>query len=291
MKQMNAQILKNKLLEIEYSTDALRITGITPAGKPNLLVDLSAAAPIPTPYGDFHFQGGHRLWHAPEAMPRTYIPDRGTITVTDLPDGVRLTAQTEPGSFIRKEIEIRLAADMPCATLVHTLTNDGLWPIELAPWAITQFRLGGTVILPLPADKADPAGLLPNRQFSFWPYARLTDPRLEWDDRWIFFHAQPALPPFKVGYLNSHGWMAYWIEGVLFRKSFELKAGLSYPDNSSNAEIYCGDQFVELESLGPLTILQPGAAVQHIETWEVLEGTGSLPEDLQQRLTAASQLH
>jgi hypothetical protein len=30
---------------------------------------------LTTPYGEFHFRGGHRLWHSPEAMPRTYIPD------------------------------------------------------------------------------------------------------------------------------------------------------------------------------------------------------------------------
>jgi basic membrane lipoprotein Med (substrate-binding protein (PBP1-ABC) superfamily) len=29
--------------------------------------------------------------------------------------------------------------------VVHTLTNDGLWPIKLAPWAITQFRTGTVV--------------------------------------------------------------------------------------------------------------------------------------------------
>ena len=176
---MNKRILKNDFLQIEYLTTSLRITGLVPAGKPNLLADLSDIPPIPTPYGDFHFHGGHRLWHAPEAMPRSYIPDDGEMTITDLPDGVILETQTEPGTGIRKRIEIRLAADKPSATLTHTLINDGLWPVELAPWAITQFRLGGTVILPMPVGNADPAGLLHNRQFSLWPYTRINDPRVK----------------------------------------------------------------------------------------------------------------
>ena len=73
---MSKRILNNDFFQIEYRTDALRINGITPTGKSNLLADLSKIPPISTPYGDFYFHGGHRLWHAPEAMPRTYIPDR-----------------------------------------------------------------------------------------------------------------------------------------------------------------------------------------------------------------------
>lgn len=77
-----------------------------------------------------------------------------------------LEAQTEPGTGIRKRIEIHLSPDKPSVTLTHTLINDGLWTVELAPWAITQFRLGERVILPLPVGNVDAAGLLHNRQLS-----------------------------------------------------------------------------------------------------------------------------
>ena len=279
---MKKMILQNDFLEIEYLTDTLRISGLTPAGKQNILADISDFASIPTPYGDFHFRGGHRLWHSPEAMPRTYIPDT-PVKVTDLSDGVILEAQTEPGTGIRKRIEIRLAKDKPSLTLTHTLINDGLWAVELAPWAITQFRLGGTVILPMPVGNVDAAGLLPNRQISLWPYARLKDPRLDLHDDFILFHAD-ALPPFKIGYFNPHGWLAYFVDGILFRKTFDAQAELHYPDNNCNAEIYCNDRFVELESLGPLTKLHPGAEIKHIERWDVFEGINSLPEHIQEIL-------
>ncbi len=255
---MNKRHLKNNFLQIEYLTTSQRISGLVPAGKSNLLADLSDLPPISTPYGDFHFRGGHRLWHAPEAMPRTYIPDVGEMKITDLPDGVILETQTEPGTGIRKRIEIHLAVDQPSVTLTHTLINDGLWPVELSPWTITQFRLGGTVILPLPVGNADAAGLLHNRQFSLWPYARINDPRLKLDDRFILFKADAILPPFKIGYFNSSGWLAYWVDEILFRKTFDVHAGLPHPDNNCNAEMYCGNQFVELESLAPLGTLNPG---------------------------------
>jgi hypothetical protein len=281
---MDKAILRNDFLQIEYLTNSLRIVSLIPAGKSNMLADISHLAPIPTPYGDYEFVGGHRLWHAPEAMPRTYIPDAGELTITDLPDGISIEAQTEPGTGIRKRIEIRLAPDKPSIMLTHILVNDGLWTVELAPWTITQFRLGGTVLLPVPVGNSDPAGLLHNRQFSFWPYARLNDPRLKLDDDFIVFKASALLPPFKIGYFNSHGWVAYWLDEVFFRKTFTVQAGLPHPDNNCNAEIYCNDQFVELESLAPLTKLSPSDAVTHVETWELFNGMGSLQQNIQEKL-------
>ncbi|CAG1014073.1 hypothetical protein ANAEL_04880 [Anaerolineales bacterium] len=277
---MIKRVLKNDFLQLEYLTTSLRITGLSIAGKPNLLADVSDQPPVPTPYGDYHFIGGHRLWHAPEAMPRSYIPD-DDISITELPNGVLLESKAEPGTGIRKRIEIRLAADKPSITLIHTLVNDGLWPIELAPWAITQLRLGGTVILPMPIGNTDPAGLLHNRQICLWPYTRINDPRIKWDDKFVLFKAN-ALPPFKMGYFNPHGWLAYWLDGVLFRKTFEAYVALPYPDNNCNAEMYCNERFVELESLAPLLPLNPGDSTSHTEKWNLFTGLDSLPEEVRQ---------
>lgn len=281
---MNKRILKNNFFEIEYFTQSLRVCGVTPKGKTNLFADLSHQPPIPTPYGDFYFRGGHRLWHAPEAMPRTYAPDTGDLEITDLPHGVSLETKPEPGTGICKRIEIQIATDKPAATLTHTLFNDGLWAVELAPWTITQFRLGGTAILPMPVGNVDAAGLLPNRQISFWPYTRINDPRLCLRDDYVIFKAD-ALPPFKMGYFNPHGWLAYWVDGVLFKKSFDTQLGKPYPDNNSNAELYCNDEFVELESLSPLVKLQPGESTQHVEVWELFDNIQSLPPEVQSALT------
>lgn len=279
---MKKFILKNEHLEIEYLPRPMRIIGLTPHGGSNLLADMSDSPPLPTPYGDFHFHGGHRLWHSPEAMPRTYIPDQ-PVTITNSPDGVILEAQTEPGTGIRKRIEIHLAKDEPALTLTHTLINDGMWAVELAPWAITQFRLGGTVILPMPVGNVDEAGLLANRQFSLWPYARINDPRLSLSDEFILFKAD-ALPPFKIGYFNPYGWLAYWVDGILFRKTFNVQSDSMYPDNNCNAEMYCNDRFVELESLGPLAKLNPGAEVTLTETWDVFQNTDTFPDEIRKSL-------
>lgn len=273
---MNKRTLSNDFLELEYLTDSLRITGLTPKGNRNLFADLSHLPSIKTPFGDFRFHGGHRLWHAPESMPRTYAPDTGDLKISTLEDGLRLETQTEPGTGIRKRIDIRLANAAPTVSLTHTLINDSAWTVELSPWSITQFRLGGIAILPLPKENIDDAGLLPNRQISFWPYASLSDPRLLLRDEFTFFKAESA-PAFKIGYFNPHGWLAYWIDGILFTKTFTSQINAEYPDNNSNAEIFCNEDFIELESLSPLVHLEPGGTVEHFENWEI---SSTLPTNL-----------
>ena len=268
---MKQHILKNEFLQVEYLPDSARITGLTPAGKTNMLAEIPNFRVIPTPYGDFHFRGGHRLWHSPEAMPRTYMPDNEGGIADELPDGVRIEMPAEPWTNIAKAIEIHLNPERPQVTVQHELRNDGPWTVEFSPWALTMFRLGGVGIFPQPQGNVDEAGLLANRQFSIWPYTRWDDPRLKLRDDFILLHATPSLPPVKFGYFNPYGWAAYWIDGSLFVKRSGAASTARYPDNGCNTESYCNDQFIELESLGPLTPLPPGQTVVHIELWEIYD--------------------
>ena len=101
-------------------------------------------------------------------------------------------------------------------------------------------------------------------------------------DDFILVHARPELPPLKVGYASTAGWLAYWRDGVLFRKSFDADSRAAYPDGGCNAEVYCGDRFIELESLGPLAWISPGETVVHRETWEM--NVPFLPQEIIEQL-------
>jgi hypothetical protein len=265
-------IIETEHVSLEVLSFAPRIVRLHLTGFDNLFADLGNEG-LTTPYGEFHFRGGHRLWHSPESMPRTYIPDVKGVSITDVPGGVRIDQPAEPWTHIAKSIEIRLNPGRPQVIVEHELRNEGAWSAEFAPWALTMFRLGGVAILPQPVGNADPAGLLANRQLSLWPYTKLDDPRLILRDDCILIRADPeAIPdssPVKVGYFNPQGWMAYWLDGVLFVKRFDPAAGVPLPDGGCNTESYCNHKFLELESLGPLAALPPETAVTHTETWEL----------------------
>lgn len=268
--------LSSKFLELGcLATAGPRIVRLKYKASRNLFAEAPDIS-IPTPYGNYHYYGGHRLWHAPEAMPRSYIPDDEGLIISENPDGLILDGKTEPATGIRKRIEVRLNPDRPEVTLTHTLTNENLWELQLSPWVLTMFRLGGTAILPTKAGNNTMNEFLPDRHLSLWPYSRINDPRLHLEDEFILVQAKPGLPSFKIGTFNSQGWVAYWLDGILFRKSFASHPDLPYPDFGCNAEVYCDEHFIELESLAPLSKLAPGDSVSFSETWELYD---SLEQD------------
>ncbi len=264
------RILENDFVRLEYLANSARIVRFALKGRDNLFADLGLT-PIKTPYGDFYFRGGHRLWHSPEAMPRTYIPDNEGAAVAETSNGVRIEMPAEPWTNIAKAIDIQLNPERPQVILRHELRNDGAWAVRFSPWALTMFRLGGVAIFPQPQRNADEEGLLPNRQLSLWPYTQIGDARPTLRDDFVLVHARPGLPPLKFGYFNPDGWMAYWLGGVLFVKRFDAQPDMQYPDHGCNAESYCNDRFIELESLGPLQSVSAGQTITHTEIWEVFE--------------------
>ncbi len=207
-------------------------------------------------------------------MPRSYIPDNEGLVFEQTAEGVRLTGPVEPVTSIQKSIEITLHPDRPAATLTHRLMNHGIWPVELAPWAITQVPLGGMAVLPQTKTPLDQSGLLPNRQFALWPYSSWEDQRLQLYDDYILIQGDEKMPPIKIGYANRAGWVAYLRQGVFFCKKCTFQAGAKYPDFGSNTECYCDNRFLELETLGPLAHLEPEESAQHIETWEIYTARG-----------------
>jgi hypothetical protein len=258
-------------LRLEYLTDVgPRIVRLfVPHSEVSLLAEVPDAVKT-TQVGEYRFMGGHRLWHAPEALPRTYLPDE-PVAVQLVPDGVRLSAPAERGSGIAKSIQIHSASEGEAVTITHELRNDNPWAVELAPWALTMFRMGGVAILPQARGNADPDGLIPNRHLVLWPYASVHDRRLSLADDFILLKGDAALPACKIGCDNPAGWNAYWLDGVLFVKRYRHEPGARYPDRGCSTEVYCGDKFLELESLGALSWIAPGEKVIHEERWELYD--------------------
>ena len=216
-----------------------------------------------------HGFSGHRLWHAPEAFPRSYVSDDRPVEFTEHKQFFSLTQSPEKETGIQKEMDISINPDKNHLTVVHRLYNRGLWPVEIAPWAISAMATGGKAIFPLPARKpADRTNLLPTSLLAIWEYSDLSDPRLKIGKR-FFILAQDvkAAAPLKIGVMDTDNWVAYWNKGHLFLKTFEYKKNGVYPDFGSSAESYSSDRILELETVAPLKLVQPNEAVDHVENW------------------------
>jgi hypothetical protein len=275
----------NGHIRLEYLTDVgPRLARLFVGDSANLFGEFPGQF-LDAPNGRFEFMGGHRLWHSPESLAMTYVPDQ-PVTAVESGSTLRLSAGVEPGSGLAKSISITVLPGEHALTIEHVMENRGSRPLQFAPWALSVMRLGGTAILPQPAAFQGEAAMLPNRSLSLWSYTRVADQRLQLGDDFVLVRAQPAMPAAKIGYLNTLGWVAYWLDGVLLVKRFTVDANAAYPDRGSNVEIYCNDQFIEIETLGPLALVEPGQSARLQERWECFTDLEQpfIPRDLAQKL-------
>ena len=219
--------------------------------------------------GEWRLYGGHRLWHGPEDIIRTYEPDNDPVRWEEMECGIKTIQKTEKTTGIEKQMEISLSPDTTRVCLLHRIVNKGPSPVALSAWSITAMTTGGEEIIPLAG--AD-SGLLPNRVMAIWPYARMNDSRLTLGERYIILRQDPGQPrPFKIGTSNEQGWAAYVNHNHMFVKYYTHQVNADYPDFGVSFETYTNDVMLELETLSPLTLIEPGASIEHKEQWELFD--------------------
>jgi hypothetical protein len=212
--------------------------------------------------------GGHRLWHAPEGDPRSYCPDNSPVEVRQAGKVVHVVQPTEKTTGIQKELDIHLCANRNHVRIVHRLRNHNQWAVELAPWALSVMAPGGTAIVPQPPRGSHPQDLLPVNTLTLWAYTNLSDPRWTWGNKYFLLRQDPhATKPQKIGAAVPDGWAAYANAGNLFVKKFAHVPGARYADLGCNFETFTNEDMLEVETLGPLVTLAPGASVEHEEHW------------------------
>jgi hypothetical protein len=256
-----------------------RIISLEVNGGENLFAELPGETLDCPGKGKFYFHGGHRLWHAPEDPRRTYLPDNDPVEITPLENGVKTQQRVETETGILKEMDIRLDAVKPVVEIEHRLTNQGLWPVTCAPWAITQLKPGGFAILPQNKTLWDNNPTLPNRNLTLWPYTNINSAHISWGNDYILIRAELQKELLKIGFPNPRGWLAYWRNKTLFVKRAQYQPDADYFDFGCSSECYCDDRFIEVETLGPIITLKPGETVRHTETWEIHVDI-DLPENL-----------
>ncbi len=221
---------------------------------------------------DWHLRGGHRLWHSPEAHPRTYDPDN--VPVIPRAKGERavtLEAPKADPAGMHKTITVEALGD-ESFRLTHTLRNDGLWPVQCAPWGLTVMERGGALALPLLPKGSHETNLLPNYSVVPWTYTDFSLPCWKFHRDFIRIETLENVVPQKLGITNYPGWSAYWQEGGTFIKHAFVEEGATYPDFGCCYETFCNDFMLEMETLAPLATLEPGHSVTHVEHWLIKAG-------------------
>lgn len=237
---------------------------------------------------DWKIRGGHRLWLGPEDEVLSYHKDNKPASYRKDPDTGELlieSVQTEP-QRIRKILGIKMAEIGSHVTVRHLAVNEGTEPITFSTWGLSVMAPGGVEIIPQPPLGEHPRDLLPNRGVVVWPYTDFSDPRWKFGRKyWLLRQAEGFLPT-KIGLIHREGWIAYLLNDTLFIKTIEHDEDAVYPDGGCNFETFTNTDMLEIESLGPLTTLEPGEATGHTEHWHLFHVNQQVDVEDEENLAA-----
>ncbi|MBI1337665.1 MAG: hypothetical protein GC164_11970 [Phycisphaera sp.] len=264
----NCLRLSNRNMELIATTDVgPRVLRLAFLGGENLFCEYPEMLGK-TGGNEWRIYGGHRLWTSPEVKPRTYELDNFPVKYEERDGEMVLTPDVDARTGIGKQIRIRLDADRDHVKVVHTLTNHGQWDVELAPWALSVMAPGGRAVVPQEPYASQDDVLLPARPIVVWPYTDMADPRWTWGTKFIQLRQDVKNnKPQKVGVANSLGWAAYTRHEDVFIKRYAFDPKAKYADMGCNTELYTCETMLEVETLGPMVKLAPGASVEHVEEW------------------------
>lgn len=247
-----------------------RIVRFNRIGHPNLFGEFPAQKSDPDK-SKWHSYGGHRLWHGPEDIVRSYYPDNDPVHIEINADAVLVRQDIEKTTQLQKEVELHLDPDGTHIRVIHRIRNHGLFETRLTLWAISVMAVRGRVVLPLPPRGSHPANLLAQTSLNLWAYTDLSLPNWQFGKKYISFKQDPVSgKPQKLGISHSPNWLAYLLNGEAFVIKNSYIDGQPYPDEGSATETYADSSILEMESLSPMTAIQPGAYAEMAEDWSIV---------------------
>ena len=226
----------------------------------------------------FQLRGGDRVWKAPEDPVATWAPDNVPVEIRVTPTGLVAREPVEPLTKLQKEIEVSLAPTGASVLVTHRIANRSLFTLEFAPWALTMMAPGGLAISGFPPRGTHPQNLEATNPLVMWAYTNLADPRWRFTKKYLTLRQDPNNKDAqKLGMFNADTWAAYLLNGELFVKRTKADPSRVYPDFGCSFETFTNNEFLEVETLGPMSKLAPGQTVELVETWALFRGV-SLPE-------------
>ncbi len=218
----------------------------------------------------FQLRGGSRVWKAPEDPIATWAPDNVAVEIIPTASGLIARAPVEPLSSLQKEIEVSMAPSGTEVTVMHRITNRSLYTLEFSPWTLTMMAPGGLAISGFPPRGKHPINLEATNPLVMWAYTNLADKRLTFTRKYLLLRQDPSNSEAeKLGTFNADTWAAYLLNGEVFVKRTPADPSKAYPDFGCSFETFTNNEFLEIETLGPMTKVAPGKSVEHVEFWSL----------------------
>ena len=219
---------------------------------------------------DWQLRGGHRIWLAPEDFARTYIPDNGPAQIETDGQTLIATQSIETVTGLRKQLVITLAESGSAVTVGHRMQNTRREPVTLSVWALTMLAQDGIAVTGFPPRARHEDILSPTNPLVMWAFTDLRDPRWTFLEKYLILrHDRNNHAHTKLGHFNPKTWGAYLLNDEMFLKRYDADPSKTYPDMGCSYETFASAGMLEIETLGPLTTLNPGDWAEHTESWSL----------------------
>ena len=278
----NAIILGNGLVEAVIVPEVGRILQFRFAGEAEgpVWVNPALAGRVRDPAsrewanfgGDKAWPGSGKDW--PRIFGRTWPPPFGFDGTPEqaVCDGstVTLVSVVDPDYGIRVRRRIELTPGQPVMTITTRFEKTAGAPLDVSIWTVTQADDPVRVCAILPQPVGESAAYL--KQSDDLPAGLKVAGRLLTVTRDLQKNTKIGM---RAGTL-------LWIGAqAVLRIDAPLVPGATYPDDGCSAEIYTNADplpYIEMEILGPVTRLVPGASLEHQSTYTLARRTGSDPD-------------
>ena len=205
----------------------------------------------PESFGSTFWTSPQREWNWPPVSEF----DKQPYTVEQNDDAIVMTSQ--PSSRLGLQVSKKFTTDEQRKAIVITYSIKNVTDTirSVAPWEITRVPNSGLIFFDASKESISPANLLPF-QFAH-------------DAAWYQADATNEIRKINA---DGKGWLAYANNGLLLVKQFtDLDASQPAP-GEAEVQVYVnrGTTYIELESQGAYTALNPGQQLSWTVCWYLL---------------------
>ena len=218
---------------------------------------------------EWQLRGGHRIWVAPEMVPESYAPDNTPVRAVIKGDLITLTEPVESGAGFQKEMAIQMAPAGSAVTVTHRIRNQNKAAKRIAVWAMSMMAQGGTVITEFPPRGTHDEFLQPTNPLTMWAYTDFSDTRWKFTKKYLALRQDPKNSAAqKTGLFNKDTWASYILGSDVFvKRATAARPAETYPDFGCSYEMFTNNEFLEIETLGPIESVAPQHQIEHVEHW------------------------
>ena len=211
--------------------------------------EVISQSPRPEAFGSTFWTSPQKEWNWPPVSEF----DKQPYTVEER-DG-RLIMTSEPSARLKYRVRKEFSTDVKDKAIVvtYSIINESDEVRQVAPWEITRVPTdGGIIFFDAPVDGITPADLMAFTEANGA----------------VWYKTDEANANRKIN-ADGKGWLAFFNNGLLLLKKFEdLEPSQPAPDEAE-IQVYVnrGKTYIELESQGAYTTLQPHGELQWTVRW------------------------